>query len=228
MAGPIAHIICAFSLLQSGALQVIDEKAFIIGTVFPDIRYLNVIDREKTHKDNVQWEDVISASSSFEKGMLLHSLLDRVRIVHFEQPNEEIIPHIPMMRSQLLKFYEDRLIYNGLDNWNKIIEYFDEIIPEEKEWDISEKALKQWHRFIQGYCAQQPTPGSLFSCMRQLPQLQRHPSYAFFIRIYLELTFRLFKKKKLQKAIRSFYRNSNELLTSQAVNTIHQEKLTHT
>jgi len=214
MAGPIAHIICALSLLQAGALQVIDERAFIIGTVFPDIRYLNVIDRAETHKDNVEWEDVFSASSSFEKGILLHSLLDRVRIVHFEQPNEAMIPHIPMMRSQLLKFYEDRLIYKGLDNWEKIIEYFDEVIPEEKEWDISEKALKQWHRFIQSYCAQQPTTDSLFSCMRQLPQLQRHPSYAFFVRMYLEVAFRLFKKKKLRKAIRSFYRNSNELLIS--------------
>jgi len=227
MAGPIAHIICALSLLQSGALQVTDEKAFIIGTVFPDIRYLNVIDREKTHKDNVQWEDVHSASSSFEKGMLLHSLLDRVRIVHFEQPNEEMIPHIPMMRSQLLKFYEDRIIYHRLDNWNTIIQYFDEIIPEEKEWDISEKALKQWHRFIQSYCAQQPTTGSLFSCIRQLPQLQRHPSYGIMVRMYLELTFRLFKKEKLRKAIRSFYRNSNELLTSRSVDTINQKELKH-
>lgn len=61
MAAPIAHIFCALALLQQGKIKVADKQSFILGTSFPDIRYLEVIKRDQTHEKNVNWNDVINA-----------------------------------------------------------------------------------------------------------------------------------------------------------------------
>ena len=49
MAAPIAHIFCALFLLNNNIIDVDNIQEFIIGTSFPDIRYLGVIERDTTH-----------------------------------------------------------------------------------------------------------------------------------------------------------------------------------
>ncbi len=220
MAGPIAHIFCALAILHSGALKVEDERAFIVGTTYPDIRSLGVISREKTHTKNVQWEDVINASTSFQKGVLLHCLVDDVRIAQLEKPNEQRIPHLPIARSQIVKFFEDSLIYHRIVDWQKILSYFDLVLPEEKmQHNIPEKAIATWHRFIKAYCLQQPGVFSLNTILMQFPELQAHipigiPSLAS--KAYLAISFRSLKKAKLTQSIEDFYNNCVSLITSNA------------
>ena len=78
MAGPIGHIVLALSLLN-GPLADKDRAAFMLGTTFPDIRYLGVIERGKTHNNHATWQNVQTESSSFKAGMDFHALVDRGR-----------------------------------------------------------------------------------------------------------------------------------------------------
>lgn len=221
MAGPIAHIFCALAILQSGALKVNDEKAFIVGNLLPDIQYLGVIARDKTHYTNIRWEDIVAAPTDFQKGVLLHSLIDEVRIAQLEKPNERYIPALPIMRSQIMKFYEDSLIYSRISDWSKFIHYFDEILPEEKEaYQLSDTALKQWHQFIKTYCMQPPSVVSTHAIINQFPQLRSRIPWglpSLISKIYLGIAFRSFNKKsQLTGAMKNFYDNCVSLITGNA------------
>lgn len=220
MAGPVAHILCAFMILQSGVLTVTDKKAFFIGSCYPDIDYFGVIKRESTHYPNVRWEDVVAASTDFYKGILLHCLVDEVRIAQLEQPNEANLPALPIMRSQIMKFYEDSIIYNKIKNWPELMQHFNDIIPEEKSIDhLPEAALSSWHKFIQTYCAQQPSILSTYAIINQFPQLKARIPFgipSLISKAYIGIAFKSFNKPRLTAAIKHFYDNCVSLITSNA------------
>lgn len=220
MAGPVGHILCALALLNSGALKVADEKAFIVGTCYPDIQYLGAISRETTHYPNIRWEDIVAAPTDFQKGVLLHSLVDEVRVAHLEKLNEAYIPSLPIMRSQIFKFFEDSLIYAQVQDWPRILHYFDELIPEEKTiHNISNKALTNWHQFIITYCIQKPSVVSTHAILNQIPQLRARIPWglpSLISKIYLGIAFRACNKPRLVNAIHHFYDNCVHLVTNNA------------
>jgi hypothetical protein len=170
MAGPVSHIICALTVLNSGNIQIQDKQAFILGTSFPDIRYMGVISREQTHKKELSWQDVQHASSDFEAGMLLHALLDQVREAYVVE--QGAYDHIPNTRfkAHCLKFFEDITMWYSIppSDWQTIITYFDTIHTAEKQFGIPGEALLQWHSFIQEY----------LQAMPNLPSLSSFPFYA--------------------------------------------------
>jgi hypothetical protein len=219
MAGLVAHIFCALAILQSGALKIENEKAFIIGSCYPDIRYLGVIDRATTHYNNVRWEDIVAASSDFQKGVLLHNLVDEVRIAQLEKPHATRLPSLPIMRSQIMKFFEDSLLYHQVADWQKILHYFDDIYPEERFQGIADTALTTWHQFIKAYCRQQPSALSTHAIINQFPPLRRRiplgiPS--LISKLYFGIALKSFNKPALVNAMRQFYTNAVSLITHNA------------
>ncbi len=155
MAGPVAHIIVALSLLP--CLSEITQKEYIIGTSFPDIRYLGIIEREQTHNPHASWQTIQKEHSSFKKGMDVHALLDIERERFFEEHGMyELIPEFPH-RAFCMKIAEDRLIYEMLtqDQWQEIGDYFDN--PDILEMAIEEKYIKKWYGILKKYCAQKPS-----------------------------------------------------------------------
>ncbi len=156
MAAPIAHIFCALALLQQGKIKVVDKQSFILGTSFPDIRYLGVIKRDQTHEKNVNWNDVINAPTSFEAGRLLHVLLDLVREDYVQTHNlYDQFPNTPY-RTHILKFFEDTLLHNKINNWQEIVCYFNTILPEEQTYNIHDRYIRIWHQLLQHYIKQPP------------------------------------------------------------------------
>lgn len=54
-------------------------EAFLVGTLFPDIRYITHFPREKTHFNVNSLKEVGETSSPFDAGMKFHAWVDRVR-----------------------------------------------------------------------------------------------------------------------------------------------------
>ncbi|OGB84717.1 hypothetical protein A3F66_06935 [candidate division TM6 bacterium RIFCSPHIGHO2_12_FULL_32_22] len=148
MAAPLAHILLAVQILQT--MPDKDEKAFIIGTSFPDIRYLGCISRDKTHIKNVTLDDIKKEKSSFKAGMMFHALVDEVREKYMNE--HEIYKIFP--RSKLgdaaLKFNEDLLLFPQLNDLDKYAYYFDSILFEELEF-IKSEYVKTWHKALKKY-----------------------------------------------------------------------------
>jgi len=62
-AGPIVHILTAEIWLQYHSIDENEHAEFILGTLFPDIHYIKVISREKTHDSAVSFEDTQHTST---------------------------------------------------------------------------------------------------------------------------------------------------------------------
>src|SRR3990167_4458332 len=158
MAGIIAHIYCALTLVSSGQLKISDERALIAGVVYPSIGSINVMMRESSYTLKPTWQNVIDAPNDFQKGVRLHALIDQVRADHLEKPLEPRLPSLPIMKQQLVSFYEDSLLYNRINRWPVILRYFDTILPEERAYDgHRDMILHSWHTFVRTYCSQQPS-----------------------------------------------------------------------
>jgi hypothetical protein len=83
MPGPITHIAYAQHLLKTRRPEL-DAAVFIRGTIFPDIRFLNVIERDQTHQHGLSLEAVMQETRPWQAGMLFHSWLDDVWSEYFE------------------------------------------------------------------------------------------------------------------------------------------------
>ncbi len=99
------------------------------------------------------------------------------------------------------------------------IHYFDDILPEELKYGISEINIRAWHRFIQIYCTQPPSATSTHGIIDQFPQLRSYipvgiPS--LLTKGYIALSFRRLGKSRLTDQIQQFYANPVPLLTSNA------------
>ncbi len=152
MAAPIAHIYLALQVLAGPLKGHFNEKEFLIGTSFPDIRYLKLVERAQTHFENVSFEDIKKEKNSFKAGMLFHSLVDEKREEYMVKNN--MYAALPKFRfvSQSLKFAEDEILRTQFDV-QKHASLFDEILAEERAYKISDENIHTWHSFLKEYLA---------------------------------------------------------------------------
>lgn len=150
MAAPIAHIFLAVQMLSGPFNGLFNERDFIIGTSFPDIRYLKVVERAETHFTNVTLQNIAQEKDSFKAGMLFHSFVDEQREAYVvEHHFYEMIASF-RFTSQSLKFAEDEILKSKFDI-EKYTPYFDGILEIERMYGIDEKHIQAWHTFLQGY-----------------------------------------------------------------------------
>ena len=168
MAAPIAHIVCGLAFLASPYCPIQDKQAFIVGTSFPDIRYIGHLHREQTHWPDITITDVIEEPNPFLAGMKFHSWVDETR----EQfvLDHALYDHFSNspFRPTILKFFEDTQLYNKV-NWTEIIPYFDTIQKEELTFGVPLETITQWHKMLQAYFSLPPTVESIQNTLAQNP-----------------------------------------------------------
>lgn len=151
MAGPIGHIVLTAKIFDT-FFGHLSKKDFFIGTCFPDIRYLRVIEREKTHFNRVSLHK-IQNKSSFMAGVQFHSLVDDVREKYMDI--HSIYSLLPKSNyiTQAVKIYEDELYSSSINDWNEYRDYLNEILPEQLNFGIQREAIHRWHSLLQQYFA---------------------------------------------------------------------------
>ena len=172
MAGPVTHIFLALQILQAGLLPQHDEKAFIIGTSFPDIRYLGVINRETTHQSPISWDNIANEQSSFKAGLKFHALVDEMREAFFIKENLYGQAPPSQYLAQSFKVAEDSWLYPCISEWDKIYAYFNTTLDEEQSFGMGNVAIKKWHAFLQQYLSLQKWHTRLRSYFFWKPMLQ--------------------------------------------------------
>lgn len=159
MASQITHIILAEKGLNRTPCKF-DRGSFLVGTVFPDIRYLKVIDREKTHFKGLYLRDILEERDSFTAGLKYHSLVDEVREKYMvEKGIYDLFPSSKLI-TQALKAYEDEVLYSNVSDWNQVVAYLDKVLPEETELVEQMDKVKAWHSLMQRYFKEAPTNSS--------------------------------------------------------------------
>lgn len=154
MAAPITHIVLTVKVYDR-YFQDKDKQEFIAGTSLPDIRYLGAIERDKSHYENVTLKE-IQMLDSFNAGLKFHSLVDEVREKYMKNNNYySLFPKSDLL-TQGSKVFEDRVLYDKLNNWKEIVNYFNKVYKNELDLGISESAIEKWHKLLRNYFSQKP------------------------------------------------------------------------
>lgn len=153
MAAQITHIVLADKIFDKFFVNR-ERSNFFIGTCFPDIRYLKVIERGKTHLSDM---NILPTDSDFLAGVKFHAIVDAVQKKCIAESKIHSLSQASEQTQRALKLLEDALLYGSLPNWSDYIHFFDKILPEEVAFGVSEESLKKWHVILQTYFAKQPT-----------------------------------------------------------------------
>lgn len=146
MAAPATHIILAKKVFDKYCPDK-NEADFFRGTEFADIRYIANIDRNLTHFMQVTLDEIINADA-FTAGLKTHSLVDLTREkAVIDAKLYDIMPESKYL-SQILKCYEDQLIYNQVSDWQKYVDFFDQVSDLELTFGITQQTILQWHSII--------------------------------------------------------------------------------
>lgn len=159
MATPITHIVLTAKIFEI-FFKNKRKKDFFIGTSFPDIRYLKVINRDKTHYNNLSITE-IKNDESFLAGLKFHSILDQKRENYMIK--NKIYSLCPKSKyiTQSLKFLEDEILYKYIKDWTVYTKYLNEILEDEKNYNINEKDLEKWHLLLQQYFQHKPNKDTI-------------------------------------------------------------------
>lgn len=206
MAAPITHIILTDKIYNKYFSDK-DKKQLYVATSFPDIRHLGVIDRGATHFFDVKIAE-LKMMPAFYAGLKFHSYVDEVRekFLHHYQAYS-LLPSSPYL-TQALKLYEDKLLYSKRSDWTEIADYFNELLEEEKSYQIKEKDLQRWHQLLQEYFLTEPGEKSIQAFIKALG-LKKEMADEI-IKVISEIE----KNEQVKEIVLGFYDNFEEITSS--------------
>lgn len=149
MAGPVLHMVLALKVLSF--LPDHDQKCFILGAMFPDIKHLDIVVPHLKSMRNVTWQDVKSEKNSFIAGMKFHELVVHARDGFVK--DKKVLDFVPssMFISHALKVNEDIVLHQYLHNCKLLDTYFETIIEDQKSLKIKDIYINTWHKALKHY-----------------------------------------------------------------------------
>lgn len=169
MPWPATHVLIAEKSFKPH-FSHLDKQAFLIGTCFPDIRYLAQIDRKLTHFNSLSLAE-IQLQPAFQAGVQFHSLTDAAWNAYVHKHKARLFTVIPHNRAMFhtLKILQDKYLYPQFEGWSQMAALFDLILPEERNFGIPENTLRAWHTVLANYLSKTPTYGDLDMLALTLP-----------------------------------------------------------
>ncbi len=158
--GPISHAYLSKRFFEYYPKYTHEEKkAFMIGSLFPDIRYLGTTHREETHFENVTIQEILDEKSPFLAGMKFHSYVDIVRenCVIKDKVYEQLADISTKNMTTFLKFVEDEIIYSQISNWEDCVEMLSDIAADELQWGINDSTIRKWHNLLALFFSNPPS-----------------------------------------------------------------------
>ncbi len=161
MPWPATHILTAETVYPVH-FSHLDHPAFILGTVFPDIRYPAKIDRGLTHIHQVSLSEM-GRQPAFRAGLLFHTYADDFWNHYIGGYADELFALIPHTQPAFhaLKILQDIYLYREFDRWAEVAGWLDTILPEELTYGASEDLVRRWHAMLQAFLTRPPEENDL-------------------------------------------------------------------
>ena len=170
MASQISHIVYArryFEQLEAGKVGSairIDKEEFLLGCVFPDIRRIDAtIKRRDTHLCFDSLNLNFAGLSSFRAGWKFHLYCDMRREDILNKYKFYDAPHTTDVYNQPAKDLEDELVYDEYNNWEKLVNYFNNPPLVETGLDLDPASFYLWYAMIARYIEKKPDDKSVRS-----------------------------------------------------------------
>lgn len=151
-AAPIFHVYVAEKWMEMFEDYAEEERRdFVIGTLFPDIRYLGVIRREETHEVGLGIEDLLGTDDPFLKGKRLHAFVDetRVKLMCDLKVLDRLIDIPQEHQVTFVKFLEDAVLYSE-GRWRGVCDDLESFMVSEKD-GVQVPAWNRWHAILNDY-----------------------------------------------------------------------------
>ncbi len=123
----------------------------MIGTIFPDIRRFAKIDKDSTHFETMKIGSILD-ESSFMAGYYFHSVIDGLmKKFRLREEYASLFLESEYI-NEVMKTFEDMVLYGKIDNWNEVNQMFDTVLSEEMElFGTDREVVKKWHLRVQNY-----------------------------------------------------------------------------
>jgi hypothetical protein len=166
MASPVSHIIYAKKYLEKHPLHNSDEEMFFLGCVFPDIRRVaDGLKRKDTHWKFDPIDLDFQGLSPFESGWKFHTYCDMKREEILNKYNFYSLAETTAFGHEPGKLLEDELIYSSYNNWEKIINYFNNPATVEIDLDVPCETFDLWYAMLAKYFKEKPSNTSMSALM---------------------------------------------------------------
>jgi hypothetical protein len=137
-----------------------EERDFLLGTLFPDIRYLAAIPRQVTHESGLTLEKIYATQDPFLKGMRVHVFVDMIREKFVKE--QKILDKLTKASGDKilsLKFLEDEILYSmrKTDASLYISDYLKSFAEAELRFNIPLEILSDWHEINANYFRDKPS-----------------------------------------------------------------------
>ncbi len=157
-AAPATHVF--FAEMWLDANQILDEDSrseFIVGTLFPDIRYLGTLNRNETHEVGITPNKIRNSDTYFRGGMRLHVFVDvqREKFVKKYKVESKLKKISQKSKVLFLKMVEDEILWNETD-WNSILAMLQVTYPEQLQY-VDQDVAVHWHGEMIRYFSQRPS-----------------------------------------------------------------------
>ncbi len=149
-AAPVTHAYFTKKLFEQYPKYSYEEQqAFMLGTLFPDIRHMVETAREETHYENVTLDEVLNESSPFIAGMKFHSYVDEQREAFvIEQKMYQKLAHLSDDHLwTYLKLVEDEMLHDSY-HWDDICLTLQTMAPEELQMPFTYAQVNKWHKML--------------------------------------------------------------------------------
>ncbi len=181
MASQISHIVYAkryFDQLEAGKIESvikINRDEFMLGCVFPDIRRIDPkIKRRDTHLCFDSLDLNFSGMTSFRAGWKFHVYCDMRREEILNKYKFYETPHTTDIYNQPAKDLEDEMIYEEYDNWEKLVNYFNNPPFIDSELDFDPAGYYLWYAMIARYIEKKPDDKSMRTFLLKQPGLLKN------------------------------------------------------
>ena len=171
MASQVSHIVYAKKYFDKHPSNV-NKDEFILGCVFPDIRRIDgKIMRKDTHRHYDPLDLNFDGMTAFEAGWKFHLYCDmkREEILNkykfYSLPEAENFWHLPA------KIFEDEIVYDKYNNWEKLVHYFNNVPEIKNEINVSRETFSLWYAILAKYIEKKPDSKSMRIFLSKQPSL---------------------------------------------------------
>lgn len=157
MASVVAHIIYAQKYFEKHPMPSGDEDLFMLGCVFPDIRRIDeTIKRRDTHLNFDKVDLNFNGLTPFQAGWKFHVYCDmrREELLRIHKFYE--LANTMDFWCQPAKSFEDELLYDQYDNWEKLTHYFNNIPVLDNGINVPHETMALWYAMIAKYIEKKP------------------------------------------------------------------------
>lgn len=157
MASQISHIIYAQKYFKKHPMLSQDEDEFLLGCVFPDIRRIDEsIKRKDTHLCFENCDLNFAGLSPFQAGWKFHLYCDMKREEILNKYGFYELDHTADFWHQPAKDLEDEIAYDGYNNWEKLVNFFNNVPYVDAGIGVSPETFSLWYAILAKYIEKKP------------------------------------------------------------------------